>query len=70
MFARGWIQAAVAQWPHVFGVLLGLAWWLCLWPAFIGWVIVAISLLGVFRRPWKAVVQSAASTVIRREPGF
>ncbi len=70
-FSRGWIQPLVAQWPHLGGVLLGLVWWLFLWPAFLGWLIVAVSLLAVFRKPWKAALQTApSSTVIRRDSNF
>jgi hypothetical protein len=70
-FSRGWIQPLVAQWPHLGGVLLGLVWWLFLWPAFLGWLIVGISVLGVFRKPWKAALRTApASTVIRRDSSY
>ncbi|MCO6454290.1 MAG: hypothetical protein J5I93_03155 [Pirellulaceae bacterium] len=66
--ARGLMQSWLAPSPQVAGILLGLGWWFFLWPAAIGWLIVAYSVCGVFRRPWQATRQSStASTIVRRE---
>ena len=58
-----------ARWPYLFGVLAGLAWWLWLPPSFLGWVIVAISMIGAVRLPaasqrWPRVTEHG-TTVIR-----
>jgi hypothetical protein len=46
--------------PRLVGVLVGLVWWLCLTPSFLGWMIVAVSLIPSVRR--FAVVSSEPDT--------
>lgn len=41
---------ALWRWSHALGVLVGLAWWAWLTPSWLGWVIVAASLLLVLRK--------------------
>jgi hypothetical protein len=40
---------------HLFGVLVGLSWWLWLQPSVVGLGIVAISLLSMVLMRWPAV---------------
>ncbi len=40
--------------PHWIGVLLGLLWWLTLWPSALGWLIIAVSLLSAVRPRWQS----------------
>ena len=51
---RGLLGEFFCRWPHLVCVLLGLAWWLWLWPSIIGLLIVAVSLASLLRSPWKA----------------
>lgn len=51
---RGVLGEWLLRWPHVFGVLLGLAWWLWLTPSLLGWVIVLVSVVSAWRLPWRA----------------
>jgi hypothetical protein len=44
-----WWQHVVA-WRHAIGVALGVAWWLWLSPAALGWLIAAASLLAAYRQ--------------------
>ena len=52
--ARSWRSVCefVATWPHLLGVIFGIAWWLWLSPSFLGWVIVMISLVSAARPSW------------------
>lgn len=52
--ARSWhgLWEFIAAWPHFIGVACGLVWWLWLAPSFVGWIIVAISLISVARPAW------------------
>ena len=51
------------KWPHVAGVLIGLAWWLWLWPGALGWAIVLASLAGAWRWPWKPAETPPSSVI-------
>jgi hypothetical protein len=44
-------QELAPRWPMLAGVLVGLAWWLCLEPSLIGWAIVGLSLLVMLLLP-------------------
>jgi hypothetical protein len=48
------------QWPAIWGVLAGVAWWLWLTPSALGWVIVAVSLVSSWRSGWQSVREPAA----------
>jgi hypothetical protein len=41
---RGTLWQGFMRWPYAFGVALGLAWWLFLWPSALGLVIVLVVL--------------------------
>jgi hypothetical protein len=55
-------------WRHIAGVVLGLAWWWLLWPAFLGWLIVAASLLALLRDR-RQTHREAESAVVRLSAG-
>ena len=40
------------RWPHIFGVCLGLAYWLWFWPSFLGCVLSMLFVLSAIRLPW------------------
>ena len=48
LLRRGTLSQCFARWPHAFGIVLGLAWWLWLWPGVIGLLIVLLVLLHQF----------------------
>jgi len=48
-----------ARWPFVFGVILGLTWWLWASPSAAGLIIVLIALLVQFF-PWRRLARSAS----------
>jgi hypothetical protein len=54
------------RWPQVVGVLLGLAYWAWLRPPWLGWLIVAASLLLLLWPGWPAHSQRAESTTVLR----
>ena len=43
--ARGNLTEKLRRWPHILGVVLGLVWWLWLWPSILGLGIVLASIL-------------------------
>ncbi len=49
------------RWPHLAGVLLGLAWWLWLTPSAVGWVIVAASLAATPSLAWRGNIYRRSS---------
>jgi len=51
---RGVLVELVRRWPQGVIVAIGICWWLWLSPSFVGWVLVALGLLTVFRAPWAA----------------
>jgi hypothetical protein len=57
---KGTLAQCFVRWPFPFGIALGLAWWLWLWPSVIGLLIVAAVLLRQFipsaRNPGAATV--------------
>jgi hypothetical protein len=62
---RALLPDALRRWSHLIGVLVGLTWYLWLWPAAVGLVVIAISLLTVFLPPLRShAVSSVGSTVI------
>jgi len=61
---RGALAEWFKQWPAVFGVGVGLAWWLWLQPGVLGWAIVLGSLAALTFSGWKRVPPAAGSSVI------
>ena len=60
---RGDFLALVQRRPHTAGVLVGLAWWLWLWPSAFGWVVVLASVVDAIR-PGGRRSQKPASRVV------
>lgn len=52
------------RWPGVFGVAVGLAWWLWLSPSILGWGIVLVSLMASLFSGWKRVAPAPGSSII------
>jgi hypothetical protein len=50
---RGVSLSVLSRWPHVLGVIAGLAWWLWLWPSALGWLVILACLVGSIRSGWK-----------------
>jgi hypothetical protein len=48
------LRDALSRWPHLFGVVVGLAWWLWLAPSAVGWLIVAVFLASSLRPTWRS----------------
>jgi hypothetical protein len=63
---RGVSLAFLSRWPHVLGVVAGLAWWLWLWPSALGWVIILACLVCCVRSGWK---WSRPGSSLRRSNG-
>jgi hypothetical protein len=61
--ACGWFSGLFQRWPHVFGVAIGLAWWLWLWPGVVGWAIILLVLASGARPGWRRI-RPAGSSVI------
>jgi hypothetical protein len=55
------------RWPHLFGAVLGLCWWLWLWPSIIGLLLVAVSLSAAVRSGWRRP-RSSGSAIVRLSP--
>jgi hypothetical protein len=54
------------RWPHVLGILVGLAYWAWLWPSWLGLIIVAASVWLALRFDWPGrSLRTEASTVMR-----
>ena len=41
------------RWPHVAGALIGLGWWLWLWPSAVGLLVVGVCLVTSLRLGWR-----------------
>ena len=48
------VRDAFSRWPHLPGVVIGLAWWLWLSPSAVGWLIAAIFLASSLRPAWRS----------------
>lgn len=48
------LRDALSRWPHLFGVVVGLVWWLWLAPSAVGWLIVAVFLASSLRPTWRS----------------
>ncbi|HUG66705.1 MAG TPA: hypothetical protein VMM76_03070 [Pirellulaceae bacterium] len=53
---REGVRDALSRWPHLPGVVIGLAWWLWLSPSALGWLIAAVFLASSLRPAWRARV--------------
>jgi hypothetical protein len=47
------LRDSFSRWPHLPGVVIGLAWWLWLSPSSVGWLIVAVFLVSSLRPAWR-----------------
>jgi len=48
------VRDTFSRWPHLPGVVVGIAWWLWLSPSAIGWLIAAIFLASSLRPAWRS----------------
>ncbi len=53
----------LGRWPCLLGVLVGLGWWLWLWPSVLGWAVVLVSLIASFRWGWKRPRQTGSAVI-------
>jgi hypothetical protein len=59
-------QDLICRWPNVVGVLVGLGYWACLQPSWLGLMIAAASVLTALRSAWPGrPLPVEASTVLR-----
>ncbi len=63
VLAVAWATGRLHRWPHFFGVLLGLAWWLWLSPSVLGLGLVAVCLLAAVRSGWRRPRSSGSAMV-------
>lgn len=61
---RGWFQEWLVRWPHLAGVLVGVVWWLWLWPSAVGLVIVLLSLIASYRFSWPSASRHGSTVVV------
>ena len=66
-WTTGWIASLFRRSPHLVGVALGIIWWALLTPSILGLILVAISLVSLFRPGWGRTRESASSTRSRLE---
>jgi hypothetical protein len=59
----GWATGRLHRWPHLFGVVLGLCWWLWFWPSFIGLLLIAVCLTAAVRSGWRRPRSSGSAIV-------
>ena len=67
LIRRGLLWNWFARWPYVFGVGIGLAWWLWLSPSAVGLLIVLAVLLRQFL-PWRRFSRPAAARTHHAPP--
>lgn len=54
------------RWPHLIGVVVGIAWWAWLWPSWVGLLIAAANIWLALRFAWPGrSLRTEASTVLR-----
>src|SRR5205823_6172754 len=58
---RGVLDDWSRHWPHVLGVMAGVAWWLWLAPSVFGWVLIVGSLLASLRPAWRTARESPSA---------
>ncbi|MBC8350987.1 MAG: hypothetical protein H8E66_03315 [Planctomycetes bacterium] len=54
LLRRPGVRDIFSRWPHLPGVVIGLAWWLWLSPSAVGWLIAAAFLANSLRPAWRA----------------
>ena len=59
-----WSTGRLHRWPHLFGVVLGLCWWLWFWPSFVGLLLIAVCLIAAVRSGWRRP-RSSGSAIVR-----
>ena len=59
----GWTTGRLHRWPHLFGVVFGLGWWLWLWPSFIGLLLIVVCLTASVRSGWRRPRSSGSGIV-------
>lgn len=59
-----WATGQFHRWPHFFGVVLGLSWWLWFWPSFLGLLLVAVFIGASLRSGWRRP-RSNGSAIVR-----
>jgi hypothetical protein len=60
---HGVLVRLLNRWPHAGGVLVGLAWWLWLWPSALGGLIVLASVASAIRSNWLRARKSGSGVV-------
>jgi hypothetical protein len=59
-------QDFICRWPHIVGILIGIAWWAWLAPSWLGLVVIATTLWHSLRFDWPGrSIRAEASTVLR-----
>ncbi len=48
------VRDTFSRWPHLPGVVVGIAWWLWLTPSAVGWLIEAVFLASSLRPAWRS----------------
>jgi hypothetical protein len=56
------VAAMWQQWPQAVGILVALAWWLWLWPSWLGPVILLVCLFATVNAAWKRFAGSSTKT--------
>jgi hypothetical protein len=59
-----WATGRLHRWPHLYGVGMGLCWWLWLSPSALGLFVIAVCLLAVLRSGWRRP-RSSGSAIVR-----
>ncbi len=59
-----WATGRLHRWPHLYGVGMGICWWLWLWPSVLGLFLTAVCLLAVVRSGWRRP-RSSGSAIVR-----
>ena len=59
-----WGTGSIHRWPHLFGAIAGLCWWLWFWPSFVGFVFIAVCLVASVRSGWRRP-RSGNSGIVR-----
>ena len=63
VLAVAWATGRLHRWPHFFGVVLGLAWWLWLSPSVLGLGLAAVCVLAAVRSGWRRPRSSGSAMI-------